>query len=82
MAAFVIFITIIGPELVFYFCDRFVTSRVTPFPRNHGSNFEQHKTAFEEGAGQDDAIIEDVHSPEKDKNGSVHDIKQIEIEKV
>ncbi|RXW24369.1 hypothetical protein EST38_g1483 [Candolleomyces aberdarensis] len=35
IAAFVIFITIIGPE-------------------NHGSHFEQAKTAFEEGAGHDE----------------------------
>jgi SHS family lactate transporter-like MFS transporter len=60
----------------------FLTSRVTPLPRNHGSNFEQHKTAFEEGAGKDDAMIEDVNSPEKDNPGSDHDIKLIEIEKV
>ena len=35
VAAFVVFITIIGPE-------------------NHGSHFEQGKTAFEEGAGRDE----------------------------
>ncbi|KAF8632039.1 hypothetical protein AX15_002083 [Amanita polypyramis BW_CC] len=28
-------------------------------PENHGSHFEKHKTAFEEGAGRDDAIVED-----------------------
>lgn len=39
VAAFVIFITIIGPE-------------------NHGSHFEQHKAAFEEGAGRDAATRE------------------------
>ncbi|KAF5335377.1 hypothetical protein D9611_011749 [Ephemerocybe angulata] len=38
VAAFVIFITIVGPE-------------------NHGSHFEQAKTAFEEGAGRDAAVI-------------------------
>ncbi|KAF8889876.1 carboxylic acid transporter protein [Infundibulicybe gibba] len=40
VAAFVIIITIIGPE-------------------NHGSHFEKHKTAFEEGAARDDALTED-----------------------
>jgi len=40
VAAFVIFITIIGPE-------------------KHGSQFEKHKAAFEEGAARDDALIED-----------------------
>ena len=29
-------------------------------PRNHGSHFEKHKAAFEEGAGRDDAMMEDV----------------------
>lgn len=27
--------------------------------RHHGSHFEKHKTAFEEGGGDDDAYIED-----------------------
>ncbi|GLB38825.1 putative MFS general substrate transporter [Lyophyllum shimeji] len=40
VAAFVIFITIIGPE-------------------KHGSHFEKHKTAFEEGAARDDAVMEE-----------------------
>ncbi|KAH7909574.1 carboxylic acid transporter protein [Hygrophoropsis aurantiaca] len=40
IVAFVIFITIIGPE-------------------NHSSHFEKHKTAFEEGAAADDAVLED-----------------------
>ncbi|KAH7925149.1 carboxylic acid transporter protein [Leucogyrophana mollusca] len=40
VVAFVIFITIIGPE-------------------NHSSHFEKHKTAFEEGGGADDAVLED-----------------------
>ncbi|KAG9308908.1 carboxylic acid transporter protein [Chiua virens] len=41
VSAFVIIITIFGPE-------------------NHASHFEQHKTAFEEGAGNDDAIVEEL----------------------
>ncbi|KDQ51274.1 hypothetical protein JAAARDRAFT_536713 [Jaapia argillacea MUCL 33604] len=44
VAAFVIFITLIGPE-------------------NHSSHFEKHKTAFEEGAGRDEAMIEDDEVP-------------------
>ncbi|OJA19521.1 hypothetical protein AZE42_03201 [Rhizopogon vesiculosus] len=41
VAAFVIIITIVGPE-------------------NHGSHFEKHKAAFEEGGGRDDAIVDDA----------------------
>ena len=40
VAAFVLFVTVIGPE-------------------NYGSHFEKHKTAFEEGGGRDDAVIDD-----------------------
>jgi len=29
------------------------------FPRHHSSHFEKHKTAFEEGGGRDDAIMDD-----------------------
>ncbi|KAG2125617.1 major facilitator superfamily domain-containing protein [Suillus cothurnatus] len=41
VAAFVVVITIIGPE-------------------NHGSHFENHKTAFEEGGGRDDAVADNA----------------------
>ncbi|OAX41420.1 carboxylic acid transporter protein [Rhizopogon vinicolor AM-OR11-026] len=41
VAAFVVIITIVGPE-------------------NHSSHFEQHKAAFEEGGGRDDAIVDDA----------------------
>ncbi|KAJ7702181.1 hypothetical protein B0H16DRAFT_1748301 [Mycena metata] len=40
VAAFVLFITIIGPE-------------------NHGSHFEKHRAAFDEGGGDDDTWIDD-----------------------
>ncbi|KAJ7084571.1 MFS general substrate transporter [Mycena belliarum] len=40
VAAFVVFITIIGPE-------------------NHGSHFEKHRAAFDEGGAADDAFIDD-----------------------
>ncbi|RDB21642.1 Carboxylic acid transporter [Hypsizygus marmoreus] len=54
VAAFVVVITIIGPE-------------------KHGSHFEKHKAAFEEGAARDDAIIEeDVEAVDShdEKDGS------------
>ncbi|KAG1727821.1 carboxylic acid transporter protein [Suillus lakei] len=41
VAAFVVIITIIGPE-------------------NHGSHFENHKAAFEEGGGRDDAVADNA----------------------
>jgi len=59
VCAFIIFITIIGPE-------------------NHGSQFEKHKTAFEEGAARDDALMEEEHSledasiEEKEKSSAEH----------
>jgi SHS family lactate transporter-like MFS transporter len=60
VAAFVIFITIIGPEYVFPLLCALSTSNFLCLLRNHGSHFENHKTAFEEGAARDDAMIEDV----------------------
>lgn len=51
IAAFVIFITTIGPECVSYslFTFELGTLICAPFRyRNHGSNFEQQRTAFEE----------------------------------
>ncbi|EGO19231.1 carboxylic acid transporter protein [Serpula lacrymans var. lacrymans S7.9] len=53
VSAFVIIITIIGPE-------------------NHGSHFEKHKTAFEEGGGRDEEAEEVANSPVD----SVHDEKR------
>jgi len=39
-------------------------------PENHGSHFEKHKAAFEEGAAQDDALIEeDAHVVRNEKHG-------------
>jgi len=37
----------------------FVLIVITFGPENHGSHFERHKAAFEEGAGADDAILDD-----------------------
>ena len=46
-----------------YYLELDVAYSLTPFPltflRNHGSHFEKHKTAFEEGGGADDAILDD-----------------------
>jgi MFS transporter, SHS family, lactate transporter len=47
--------------------------------RNHGAHFENHRVAFEEGAGKDDAVIDEdarspadsVHSDEKKDEGKV-----------
>lgn len=41
--------------------------------RRHASHFEKHKTAFEEGGGRDDAIMEDEPESvrEDDEKGSV-----------
>ncbi|KAH8104753.1 carboxylic acid transporter [Cristinia sonorae] len=52
VAAFVVFITIIGPE-------------------NHSSHFEKHKTAFEEGAAREDAIVDESSS-----EGSIREEKE------
>ncbi|KAI9456312.1 carboxylic acid transporter protein [Boletus coccyginus] len=53
VAAFVILITIVGPE-------------------NHASHFEEHKTAFEEGGGRDDAIMDE----DKKGRGSFKEMNQ------
>jgi len=50
VAAFVIVITIIGPE-------------------NHGSHFEKHKAAFEEGGGRDEAMAEEDDVPRVKSGG-------------
>lgn len=47
---------------------------MTPHPvlpcRNHGSHFEKHKAAFEEGAARDDAVIEDEEGREGGEGSS------------
>lgn len=61
VAAYVILVTIFGPEYDLLFSrDSHVDSRVCMLVqhRHHSSHFEKHKTAFEEGGGQDDAIME------------------------
>ncbi|KAJ7339192.1 MFS general substrate transporter [Mycena albidolilacea] len=63
VAAFVIFITVIGPE-------------------NHGSHFEKHRAAFDEGGGSDDAWIDDdgVHH-ETGRAAHDRDVEAAENEK-
>ena len=52
VAAFVICVTMVAPEYVFFF---FFSSHLSLFVnRNHSSHFENAKAAFEEGAGQDE----------------------------
>ncbi|KAF5341471.1 hypothetical protein D9758_013940 [Tetrapyrgos nigripes] len=42
-------------------------------PENHGSHFEKHKAAFEEGGGEDDAFRED-------EDGAVGGVKRRDVE--
>ena len=74
VAAFVVFITMIGPEYVFRF-EWFSCILADIRFRNHSSHFEHHKTAFEEGAANDDATIEPQNSPKDEE-------KPTEIEKI
>lgn len=54
--------------------------------RNHGSHFEKHKTAFEEGGGRDEAMIEDevegkdVESSSRAESIRVEDEKRVSDE--
>ncbi|KAF8523993.1 MFS general substrate transporter [Gautieria morchelliformis] len=46
-------------------------------PENHGSHFEQHRVAFEEGGGQDDAYVEQTtQSPAGSVHVHVHEKKE------
>lgn len=89
VAAFVIFITIIGPEyvpipfFVLYTLSQNLTS--TLCGRNHSSHFEKHKAAFEEGAARDDAVYdEDGNARDVDgspRSASIEDEKKGSVEK-
>ncbi|KAK7032643.1 hypothetical protein VNI00_012908 [Paramarasmius palmivorus] len=39
-------------------------------PENHGSQFEKHKAAFEEGGGSDDAVMEEDAGARRDEESS------------
>jgi SHS family lactate transporter-like MFS transporter len=84
VAAFVIFITIIGPECVFPPPPLFRGDHADwpPAHRNHGSHFEKHRAAFDEGGGSDDAWIDDdgVHH-ETGRAAHDRDVEAAENEK-
>lgn len=59
VAAFVVLITIVGPEYVLFpSIPRAQSTDDIFFPRNHGSHFELAKTAIEEGGGRGE--LEDI----------------------
>ena len=46
-------------------------------PEAHGAHFEKHKTAFEEGGGRDDAVVEEGEDGSPSGEGSFdHDEKE------
>jgi SHS family lactate transporter-like MFS transporter len=68
VVAFIVIITVIGPECVFspsflLWIRRWMNANGA-LRRNHGSHFERHRAAFDEGGGRDDAYIDDegVHT--------------------
>jgi SHS family lactate transporter-like MFS transporter len=64
VAAFVLFITIIGPEYVLAVWNNdFADIQLSC--RNHAAHFEKAKTAFEEGGGNDDLEIDEFPSRDK-----------------
>ena len=80
VAAFVIFITIIGPEYVYFVFHTFRLSTPPFLIRNHGSHFEAHKTAFEEGAAQDDAVVGEINLKELSNSKQITDEKVKSLE--
>ena len=78
VAAFVILITVVGPEYVY----RFLASRlrkliVCRYTRKHASHFEEHKTAFEEGGGGDDAIIDENEKDDESFKEAVQESSKV-----
>jgi len=51
-------------------------------PENHGSHFEKAKTAFEEGAAEDNAVMEDPSETSRRESDSLNDEKKGSTEKV
>jgi SHS family lactate transporter-like MFS transporter len=68
IAAFVIFITVIGPECVFVPISSFRTWEhlFVPFfsHRNHGSHFEQEKPGFEDGGDKMRSVEDEERTPD------------------
>ena len=50
--------------------------------RNHGAQFEKHRVAFEEGAGNDDAVINEDFVGDDTGADSVHTDEKKDQEKV
>jgi len=51
-------------------------------PENHGSHFEKHKTAFEEGGADDDAYVEEEGVPQTPDSSSMSEKREAHAEKV
>ena len=47
-------------------------------PENHASHFEKHKAAFEEGAGEDDAVVDEEAEPGSPRSVGSIDEKGVE----
>ncbi|KAG6855937.1 hypothetical protein H0H87_009280 [Tephrocybe sp. NHM501043] len=77
VAAFVVFITIIGPEYVSMDCHHRSRSPVRLL-RKHGSHFEKHRTAFEEGAAQDNALFEDEILAERERESRAQEGESVD----
>lgn len=76
--------TIIGPEcviviLICVYIPALLTSLC--YTRNHGSHFEKHKAAFEEGGGADTAFIDDDTTPPSGRTGALRDEEKAEEER-
>lgn len=76
VAAYVVVVTIFGPEYVVYLsCYSHVDHEVVSPDRHHSSHFEQHKAAFEEGGGQDDAVMENPDAAEvREEDEKISDV--------
>lgn len=77
ITAYTLILVIVGPECVRRLELR-TRLRCSCARRNHGSHFEKHKVAFEEGAARDDAFIEEDdtaprHDVARSHTGSLED---------
>jgi SHS family lactate transporter-like MFS transporter len=77
VAAYLIAVTIFGPECVHI--GLLLLRYLTYLRRHHGSEFEKHKTAFEEGGGDDNAYVQEEVLPSARRNQ--HDIEESPREK-
>jgi SHS family lactate transporter-like MFS transporter len=72
VVAWVLVVVMIGPEYVVSLCYDPMDNMNLILNRNHGSHFEKHKAAFEEGAAQDDAIVESEDNRDEKESTSSH----------